>query len=169
MSLSMHRVSNPVFIRGLRVLSTLIDKAQAHAQATGLDPDALVDARLAPDMLTLAGQVQRASDTSKFAIARLSGIESPRMADDERTLDALRARIAGTIAYIDSVGATDMDGSETRIVEVNAGAAKVSFAGADYLLEFALPNFFFHVTTAYDILRAQGVPLSKLDYLGPQG
>jgi hypothetical protein len=169
MSLSMHRVSVPVFVRGLNVLSALLDKASGFAQATGLDPEALVGARLAPDMLTLAGQVQRASDTSKLAIARLGDIPAPPMEDDERSLDDLRARIASTIAYIEGASAEVMAGSEGRTIELNFGAFKPSFTGEDYLLGFALPNFFFHVTTAYDILRAQGVPLGKLDYLGPYG
>ena len=166
MSVSMHRATLPVFVHGLRVLSSLLDKAQAHALQAGVDPATLVDARLAPDMLTLAGQVQRASDTSKLSAERLSGLASPKLTDDERTLDDLRARIASTIAYLDSVDEASMAGSEARTVVLNFGSFKPTFTGTDYLFDFALPNFYFHVTTAYDILRAQGVPIGKLDFIG---
>lgn len=169
MSLSMHRATIPVLVRGLRALSALIDKASEHALATGLDPATLADARLAPDMYSLVGQVQRASDTSKLSAERLSGLASPKLADDERTLDDLRLRIANTIAYLDTIDEAAMAGSETREVTLKLGGLQRTFTGADYLFDFALPNFFFHVTTAYDILRAQGVPLSKLDYLGHVG
>ena len=148
MSVSMHRATIPVLVRGLRVLSALIDKAATHALDTGIDPATLVDARLAPDMLTLAGQVQRASDTSKLSAERLSGLASPKLADDERTLDDLRARIAKTIAYLDSVDEAAMAGSEARTIVLNFGNFKPTFTGADYLFVFALPNFYFHVTTA---------------------
>jgi hypothetical protein len=166
MSVSMHRATIPVLVHGLRVLSALIDKAAAHALDTGIDPAMLVDARLAPDMLTLAGQVQRASDTSKLSAERLSGLASPKLPDDERTLDDLRARIASTIAYLDGIDEAAMTGSEARTIVLNFGDFKPTFNGADYLFAFALPNFYFHVTTAYDILRAQGVPIGKLDFIG---
>jgi uncharacterized protein len=169
MSISMHRATIPVFVRGLRVLSALIDKAAAHALEAAIDPATLIDARLAPDMMTLAGQVQRASDTSKLSVERLSGLPSPRLADDERTFDELRLRIARTIAYLDGVDAASMQGSETRTVELKLAGFRPTFAGVDYLFVFALPNFFFHVTTAYDILRAQGVPVGKLDFIGGLG
>ena len=167
MPLSMHRASAPVFVRALKVLASLLEKGEAHAKAQGLDPDTLVAARLAEDMLPLSGQVQRASDASKGAVARLTGVEAPAMADEETTLAQLRKRVADTLAYIESVDPEAFDGSEDRTVELKLPGGTLTFTGEDYLLGFALPNFFFHVVTAYDVLRHKGVPIGKLDYLGP--
>lgn len=166
MSLSMHRVSVPVFVRGFEVLSTLLDKASAHASEKGIDASVLVNARLAPDMLPLAAQIQRASDTSKLSVERLTGVPSPRLEDREATIPELQERIANTVAYLESVDAAQFDGSDERVVTLNFGAFKPSFRGDDYLLTFALPNFFFHLTTAYAILRQHGVSVGKRDYLG---
>jgi hypothetical protein len=166
MSLSMYQVSIPVFVRGLEVLASLLAKAEAHAQSTGMDAAAIVGARLAPDMLPLSGQVQRASDTSKLSAQRLSGVESPRMQDNETTFAELQERIAETIVYLHSIDATRLQGSEERGVTISAGTNKLTLNGDDYLLKFALPNFFFHIATAHDILRHQGVQIGKLDYLG---
>jgi len=124
-----------------------------------------VGARLAPDMLTLAGQIQRASDSAKGAAARLAGIENPSFADDETTFADLQERIVKTRRFLEGVSAEQIDGSAARSIELNLGT-KVTFRGDDYLLNFALPNFYFHVTTAYDILRHSGVPVGKMDYLG---
>jgi uncharacterized protein len=165
--LSMYQVSIPVFIRGLGVLSTLLEKAAAHADQGGVDHGSLIGARLAPDMLPLSGQVQRASDTSKLSAERLSGVLSPRFPDTETSFAELQDRVARTIAYLKTIDATQMDGSETRHIELSFGSFKRSFRGDDYLLTFALPNFFFHVTTAHDILRHKGVPIGKADFLGP--
>jgi uncharacterized protein len=165
-SLSIHDLCVPVLVRGLSVLSTLLDKGEAHARASGREPADLVEARLAPDMLTLAGQVQRASDTAKFAVARLAAVDAPPFADEETRFDQLRERCARTIAFLRSVEAGAFAGSESRPITFG-GANKVTLAGDRYLLQFALPNFFFHVTTAYDILRHEGVPVGKRDYLGP--
>jgi len=167
MPLSMHRASAPVFVRALKVLASLLEKGEAHAKAQGLDPDTLVAARLAEDMLPLSGQVQRASDASKGAVARLTGVEAPAMADEETTLAQLRKRVADTLAYIESVDPEAFDGSEDRTVELKLPGGTLTFTGEDYLLGFALPNFFFHVVTAYDVLRHKGVPIGKLDYIGP--
>ena len=167
MSLSIHDASVPVLTRGLTILSALLDKGEAHARETGVMPSSYVEARLAPDMLTLAGQVQRASDTAKFAAARLTGTEAPPFSDDEATFDQLRERCARTIAYLNSVPRAAFEGSETRDVSFGGGANRATLPGDRYLLQFALPNFFFHVTTAYDILRNKGVPLGKRDFLGP--
>jgi len=167
MPLSMHRASAPVFVRALKVLAALLEKGEAHAKAQGLDPDTLVAARLAEDMLPLSGQVQRASDASKGAVARLTGVEAPAMADEETTLAQLRKRVADTLAYIESVDPEAFDGSEDRTVELKLPGGTLTFTGEDYLLGFALPNFFFHVVTAYDVLRHKGVPIGKLDYIGP--
>lgn len=170
MSLSMHQVSIPVFIRGLRALSALLEKGAAHASEAGVAPQTLIQARLAPDMLDLAGQVQRASDTSKLSGQRLSGVASPSMPDTETTFPELIKRVADTVAYLETLDEAALAGSEAKTVELNFGPdKKVSFAGDAYLLNFALPNFFFHVATAHDILRSQGVKIGKLDYLGAGG
>ncbi|MBV7486879.1 DUF1993 family protein [Bordetella sp. BOR01] len=167
MAISMYQASVPVFARALQVLSGLLDKGAEHARSQGQDPDALVRARLAPDMLTLAGQVQRASDSSKLALQRLTGIEAPRFADDESTCAQLQRRIADTLAYVNSVTEDQLAEAQAREVVIRFKDFEQSFRGDAYLLSFALPNFFFHITTAYDILRHEGVPLGKRDYLGP--
>lgn len=167
MPLSMHQVSVPVFVRGLGVLSTLLVKANVHATEHGLDPKVLIEARLAPDMLTLAGQIQRASDTSKLSVERLSGVASPKFPDDETSFADLQDRIAGVVAYLEKVGAAKLAGSEDKEIKLNVGPFQQTFTGASYLLSFALPNFYFHVATAHDILRHLGVTIGKLDYLGP--
>jgi hypothetical protein len=166
MALSLYDISIPVFIRGLGQLSHLLDKGLAHAQATGIDPATLVDARLAPDMLTLAGQIQRASDASKLGAARLAAITAPSFPDTEKTWEELGARIAKTIDFLKSVDRARIDGFEDRTVTMKVGEHELEFTGQRYLLQFALPNFFFHVTTAYDVLRHSGVPIGKRDYLG---
>jgi hypothetical protein len=166
MPLSMYQASIPVFVRGLTVLNALLDKGQAHAAENGLDPAVLVNARLAPDMYPLSGQIQRASDASKLAVQRLSGVTAPRFEDVETTFPELHKRVADTIAYLDSVTEAQMEGSESKTVALAWGDYKPEFQGDAYLLSFALPNFYFHVTTAYDILRNAGVQVGKLDFLG---
>lgn len=170
MSVSIQYVAVTSITRGLKTLSSLLDKARDHAQAAGVDPDAYVTARLFEDMLPLAGQIQRASDTAKGAIARLAAVEAPAMADDETTFEQLRARVAKTLAFVESVPASAFDAAAEREIVVPAGQITLGFTGVDYLLEFAIPNFQFHVVTAYDILRNQGVPLGKRDFLnlGPE-
>lgn len=160
MSLSTYEASAPVFVRGFRVLGDLLDKAEAHA---GND---LVTARLAPDMLDLAGQVQRASDTAKFAVARLADVQPPSFEDNESSIADLRKRIDATVAWIESVDRAALDAGASRKIVRKFKETEHEFTGASYLLTFALPNFFFHVTTAYDILRHNGVAIGKLDYLG---
>lgn len=167
MSLPLSRLTTPMFVRGLTILSTLLTKGEAHAAATGSAPETLLGARLAPDMLPLLAQIQRASDTSKFAVQRISAVDAPKFADDEQSFAQLQRRIADTIAYLDSVDAAAIDAGGGREVKLNWGAAGADFTGESYLLGFALPNFYFHVVTAYDILRHQGVKIGKLDYLGP--
>lgn len=166
MSLSMYQASVPVFARGLKVLKAMLEKGAAHAAEAGADPKVLVQAKLAPDMLDLAGQVQRASDTSKLSVQRLSGVAAPAMPDTEATLDELIARVDATLAYLDGVGPETLEGAEARTIELPTGGAPRTFNGADYLLGFGIPNFYFHVTTAYDILRSQGVTVGKRDFLG---
>lgn len=166
MSLSMHQASVLVFVRGLKVLKSLLEKGAAHAAEAGLDPTTLTGARLAPDMLDLIGQVQRASDTSKLSVQRLSGVAAPAMPDNESSFEDLAKRVADTIVYLESVPPAALEGAEQRTVELSAGAATRTFTGAAYLLEFGIPNFYFHLTTAYDILRSQGVKVGKLDFIG---
>lgn len=166
MALSFYDISVPVFIRGLGQLSHLLDKGLAHAQASGIDPTVLVNARLAPDMFTLAGQVQSASDASKLGTARVAGITAPSFPDTETTYEELQARVAKTVEFLQSVDRAQIDGFEERTVTMKARGNELQFTAQRYLLQFALPNFFFHVTTAYDVLRHSGVPLGKMDYLG---
>jgi hypothetical protein len=161
MSVFMYQASVLPLSRGLDILSTILKKIDAHP-----DAQSLVDARLAPDMMTLAGQVQRASDTSKGCAARLAGIEPPSFADNEKSLADLQARIAKTIDFLNSVKREQFEGSEARIITFKGGTHTFNFTGQSYLFEFVLPNFYFHVTTAYAILRHQGISLGKLDYLG---
>jgi len=166
MALSFYDISVPVFLRGLGQLSHLLDKGLAHAQGSGIDPTVLVNARLAPDMFTLAGQIQSASDASKLGTARIAGLTAPSFPDTETTYAELQARVAKTVDYLQSVDRALIDGFEDRPVTMKARGNELSFTAQRYLLQFALPNFFFHVTTAYDVLRHSGVPLGKMDYLG---
>lgn len=167
MPLTMSALAQPAVDRALGNLSTLLDKGLAHAQAREFNPDNLVQARLAPDMLTLAGQIQRASDTAKGLVARLAGVDNPAFADEETTYAQLQDRVARTLAFVRSVDGALMDGSETRTIQLPVPGRVLEFPGQVYLMGFALPNLHFHVTTAYAILRHNGVPLGKLDYIGP--
>jgi hypothetical protein len=164
LSLSIHDVSVAVFVRALGNLSAILDKAVEHAKANGLDEAELINARLAPDMLTLAGQIQRASDSAKGAGARLTAGENPSFPDTETTFPELQARIARTVDYLNGLPVAAFDGA--RDVTIPIRRQPTTMSGQAYLLTFALPNFFFHVTTAYDILRHKGVGVGKMDYLG---
>ena len=166
MALSMYQLTVPAFVRGLKVMSASLKKAEAHVEQHGSVPDALISARLADDMLPLSAQVQRASDTSKLSVERLSGVASPKFEDNETSFDQLQQRIANTIAYLNSVDAAQLDGGQARTIKLNWGQRQPEFKGDDYLLTFALPNFYFHIATAHGILRNQGVPVGKLDYIG---
>ena len=166
MALTMYHLSIPALIRGLGVLTKLLDKAEAFARDHGISSGDLVNARLAPDMLTLAGQVQRVSDTSKGLVGRLTSIEVPRFPDEEKTLVDLRQRIANTVAFLETVRPVDLEDSASRQVVLNFPTLKVTLTGEEYLLRFVLPNFYFHVTTAYDILRHNGVEIGKTDFIG---
>ena len=161
MPISMYHASIPLFIRALGNLSAILEKGAAHP-----DGAMLVEARLAPDMLTLAGQIQRASDTSKACAARLGGIDNPSFPDDETTFVQLQARIAKTLDFLRSVKPEQIDGSEGKAIAFKAGPRELKFTGESYLLTFAIPNFYFHVTTAYAILRHKGVAIGKMDYIG---
>ncbi|TCK30744.1 hypothetical protein EV667_0844 [Ancylobacter aquaticus] len=166
MSLSMYDASVPVFQRALGNLDALLRKGEEHAATSGLDLSELAAARLAPDMFPLTGQIQSACDSAKFAAARLTGTTGPSFADTETSFEELHQRIAATLDYLASVNAADFEGSETREIVQKSRRGERHFVGTSYLLTFALPNFFFHVTTAYDILRHKGVPVGKSDYLG---
>ena len=171
MTLSMHSASVPIFVRMLGNLSTCLDKADAHAREKKFEPSVYLGARLAPDMLPLTQQIQIACDTVKFCVARLAGAEGPKFEDNEASLDDLKQRIARTIDYAKSVPPAQIDGSDSRSISVPRRAGPITMTGEAYLKHFALPNFFFHVTTTYALLRHYGVPLGKMDYLGalPQG
>jgi hypothetical protein len=166
MLLSMHQASAPVFIQGLKGLGKVLHKAAAHAEAKGFDPAALLQARLYPDMFPLTRQVQICTDFAKGAIARLAGEEPPTWNDDETSFADLIARVEKSAAYVAAFAADRIDGSEGReITLVRRGQSSVVM-GQAYLLEQAMPNFYFHLTTAYDILRHNGVEVGKKDYLG---
>src|SRR5215831_294941 len=166
MKISIYQASAPRFVNILGNLSAILDKAQAHAEAKKLDPAALTAYRLYPDMLPFTRQVQIACDTAKGAVARLAGVEVPRHEDVETSFPELKARIAKTVDFIKSVKPEQLDGSEDRNIHLKLGTREVNFTGMQYLFGHALPNFYFHVTTAYNILRHNGVELGKRDYLG---
>jgi hypothetical protein len=166
MALSMHSASVPIFVRMLGNLSTWLDKAEAHAREKKFEPQVYLSARLAPDMLPLPTQIQIACDAAKFCVARLAGSEAPAFADEEKTLDELRQRVKKTIDYVQSVPAAQIDGSDAREISVPRRTGPITMTGEAYLKHFALPNFFFHVTTTYALLRHNGVELGKVDFLG---
>ncbi|MCO6060327.1 DUF1993 domain-containing protein [Pseudomonas sp. MOB-449] len=166
MSLSMYEASIPVLARMLGNLSNILTKAAANAQARGIDPKVFIESRLAPDMFPLARQVQIVSDTAKGCAARLAGVEVPSWEDTETSFEELQARIAKTLAFIKGIDAAQLDGSETRTVVLKMRSGEISFSGREYLLGFVMPNFYFHVTTAYAILRHNGVDVGKMDFLG---
>jgi len=166
MSLTLYQASIPVFIRMLGNLSAILDKAAAHAEAKKIDPAIFINARLAPDMFPLSRQVQIATDMVKGCAARLAGIDVPSYEDNESTFAELQARIAKTTAFLQSISASQIDGHEDRPITLKFGSREVSFLGQAYLLDFVLPNFHFHLTTAYAILRHNGVAIGKMDYIG---
>jgi hypothetical protein len=166
MRASMYSLSIPVFRKYLGSLSAILDKAAAHAQERKIEPAALLEARLYPDMLPFTRQIQLASDFAKGAAARLAGEAPPKFDDVEVGFEELKGRIARTIAFLDRFSPGKIDGSDERAIEVKTATRTLSFAGLEFLAHFALPNFFFHVTTAYAILRHNGVPIGKSDFLG---
>ena len=166
MAISMYQVSVPVFLKTLGNLAAILDKGAAYAAAKKVDPSVLLRYRLAPDMLDLTRQVQLATDHAKRGTARIAGVEAPAYEDNEATFAELKARIDKTIAFVNSVKPAQIDGSETREITLKLGATSKTLTGQTYLLHSALPNFFFHVTTAYDILRHCGVEIGKSDFIG---
>jgi hypothetical protein len=164
-TLSMHAATIPPMRLMLKNLAALIDKAEAHCQARKIDPAVFLNARLYPDMLPFVKQVQIAGDTAKGAGARLAGVEIPKFADDETSFAELRARIDKTVAFLDSLTEAQFEGAATRTVALQLRDRTREFTGADYLTSWAQPNFYFHVTTAYALLRHGGVELGKSDFL----
>jgi|SRR5450631_3662765 hypothetical protein len=166
MSISMHSASVPIFVRMLGNMTAWLDKAEAHATARKFDTTVYLAARLAPDMLPFTKQIQIACDAVKFGVARLAGVEAPKFEDDEASFTDLRARIAKTLDFVQSVPASRIDGTEAKDVVVPRRDGSMTLKGEAYLKHFVLPNFFFHVTTTYALLRHNGVDLGKADFLG---
>ena len=166
MTISMYQASAPRFVNMLKNLAAILDKGQAYADAKKLDHAVLTGDRLFPDMLPMTRQVQIACDSAKGAMARLAGVEIPKNEDVERTFPELKARIATTIAFIETFKPAQIDGSEDKAITLKTRGQDTTFKGMQFLLGFAYPNFYFHVTTAYDILRHNGVELGKWDFLG---
>jgi hypothetical protein len=166
MSVSLYDVSIPIFTLSLTNLATILDKAASHAESKKVDPKVLPAARLIVDMLPLSSQIQIACDTAKGAAGRLAGVEIPKHPDTETTLDELKARVAKTLDFIKTIKPEQLQGAETREIVLQFPSTTFKFTGLNYLTNFVLPNFFFHVTTAYALLRKNGVDLGKRDFLG---
>lgn len=167
MSVSLYQVSIPVFTLGLTNLSAILDKAASYADGKKVDPKALAQARLIVDMLPLSAQIQIACDMAKGASARLAGVEIPKFEDTEATIPELKARVGKTLDFIRTVRPEQFQGAEAREIVLNSAQGTMKFTGLNYLTNFALPNFFFHLTMAYALLRKNGVELGKRDFLGP--
>lgn len=166
MSISMYQASVPRFINILGNLSAILDKTQAHVEAKKLDELALTGFRLYPDMLPMARQIMIATDTAKGLAARLAGVDIPVYEDTEKTLPELKARIAKTIAYLQTFKPAQIDGTEDKEIVIKRGDKETRYTGMQFMLGHAVPNFYFHVTTTYAILRHNGVEIGKRDYLG---
>jgi hypothetical protein len=166
MKLTMYAASVPVFSRQLGNLQKILEKAAVHAEQRKIDPAVLVAGRLFPDMLPLSKQVQIATDHAKGAAARLAGLEPPKYEDTETTFAELIERIAKTIAYLGSFSTAQFEGADERPVSLTMRGNTLTFGGTEYLVGYAMPNFYFHVTTAYAILRHSGVEIGKGDFLG---
>ncbi|WP_338849376.1 DUF1993 domain-containing protein [Massilia sp. W12] len=166
MTISMYQASIPVFQRSLSNLDAILQKAAQHAENRKIDAQALLQARLFPDMFTFTRQVQIACDFAKGAAARLAGQDVPSWEDNEKSFEELRARVARTLEFVAQAQPEQIDGSEERDIQVGAGERQMKFKGQVYLLHFVLPNFYFHLTTAYDILRHNGVEIGKRDFIG---
>jgi hypothetical protein len=162
----MYQASAPRFIHTLNALSAILDKAQAHAEMKKIDPLAMTAFRLFPDMLPMTRQVQIATDSAKGCMARLAGVEIPKYEDTEQTFTELKARVAKTVAFVGTFKPAQIDGTEEKDIVLKVGGNDMTFKGMQYLLGFAYPNFYFHVTTAYNMLRHNGVEIGKKDFLG---
>ena len=166
MPLSMYQATVPVYVRRLTALSAILDKAAAYTAAKKVDPAVLITARLYPDMWSLADQVRAAANYPIRSVARTAGVPIPQFDGKDATFDDLKARLAWAIAFVKSVEPAKIEGTEEKEIVFPAGDTEVKMSARDYLLTFTLPHFYFHVTTAYDILRHNGVPLVKDDYMG---
>ncbi len=166
MTFSIYDASIPPMIHSLESLSKILDKAVAQAKSEDKDLTALLEARLAPDMHPLTRQIQIASDAAKGCAARLAGIEPPSFPDSEQTFADLHARIAKTVEYLKSIKPEQLSGAETRAITLKTPQRTLEFTGRDFLTTFALPNFYFHVTVAYALLRHSGIAIGKIEYLG---
>lgn len=166
MTITMYQASVPRFVNILTNLSAMLDKAQAHVDEKKIAPEALTAFRLFPDMFPMSRQVQIGCDTAKAAVARLAGVDIPKHEDTEQTLAELKARVAKTVAFVQSIRPEQLDGSEDKDITLKRGEKSTTYKGMQFLLGHALPNFYFHVTTVYNILRHNGVAIGKRDYLG---
>jgi hypothetical protein len=165
LSISLYDISIPAYRRGLQNLASFLDKAEAHATSNGASLSTYAEARLAPDMHPFTRQVQLASDSAKGGAARLAGVEAPAMPDTETTFPELKERISKTIAFLDTIKKDQVDARQGATIELPLPGRTMTFTAPDFLMQFSLSNFLFHVTTAYALLRAQGVPLGKMDFL----
>lgn len=166
MTISLYQAAVPPVLQVLNSLLNILGKASAHCQARKIEPSVLLGSRLFPDMFPLVRQVQIATDQAKGMAARLAGIEVPSYPDDEANFEGLQVRIASTIAFIKSINKEQIDGTEDKDIHFKIGGMELKFKGQQYLLHFVFPNFYFHATTTYNILRHNGVELSKRDFLG---
>ncbi len=165
MSVSMYQIAVPTFQKHLHALDGIIDKAAAYAAARKIAPETLLTARLYPDMFNFTRQVQEAAKFATLSVQRLANVDVPAEADGEKTFDDLKARIARTLSLLASVKAEQFEGSDDRSLTIKVGPNEMTFTGRDYLLHFALPNFYFHCTTAYGILRHNGLEIGKRDFM----
>lgn len=163
--MSFYDVSIPGYLHPLKNLAAILEKAEAHAKANGIDPNSWLDLKLAPDMLPFLRQIQIASDSAKLGAARLAGVAAPVFEDTETTWADAKARIARTIAFLETIERSQVDGAEGRQIDLPLPGRTMTFTAVDFLNQFSKPNFFFHVVTAYGLLRQAGVPLGKMDYL----
>ncbi len=166
MNITMYDASVPVYIRMLKNLSAIMKKAEKHAKKKEIELDVFFNARLAPDMFPFYRQIQIACDLASRSVARLTGVDVPSTKDDEKDFADLHVRIDKTIAYLETITAEGIEGTEDRMITLEIRGMTLKFTGMAYLLNFVLPNFYFHITTAYDILRHNGVELTKPDYIG---
>jgi uncharacterized protein len=166
MTISMYQASIPVMVRSMTNLIGILEKGAASAEARKIDETVLINGRLYPDMLPLSKQVQIVSDISRRGMARLAGVDAPAMPDTETTFAELVERLKATIAFLETLTPEQIDGTEGKAIELKVGPQTMQFEGLPYLVGFVLPNVYFHVTTAYNILRHSGVELGKMDFLG---
>lgn len=166
MTISMYQASAPALLQMLNSLSAILEKAESDAAARKIDPSVRINYRLAPDMLPLISQIRIAGDFSKGCMARLAGVENPKFEDNETTLVEAKARIAKTVKFIESFKPADIEGSEVRDISLTVGGETMKFKGQTYLIHFVLPNVYFHIATAYNILRHCGLQIGKRDFMG---